>query len=68
LHIYAITQYRTRTSKKVPFSDNGDGSRLLKAFPYFIKKYENAFRRREPSPLSENGTFFEVLVRYCVIA
>lgn len=42
LHIYAITQHKTRKPKKILFSENGDGARLLKSVPNFINKYKSA--------------------------
>ncbi|WP_204355338.1 hypothetical protein, partial [Roseovarius amoyensis] len=42
LHIYSITQHKTRKPKKIAFSENGDGARLLRSVPHFIKKYKSA--------------------------
>lgn len=42
LHIYAITQHKTRKPKKIPFSNTGDGARLKKSLPHFLKKYTSA--------------------------
>lgn len=71
LHIYAITQHKTRKPPKIVFSESGDGSRLLKAVPHFIQKYESAEDEEgAPArpwylvPQAQKGGTFEGLIMY----
>lgn len=71
LHIYSISQHRTRKPPKIAFSENGDGSRLLRTVPHFIKKYRSAkddggepVRPWYLDPKEPNGGTFEGLIMY----
>ena len=71
LHIYAISQHKTRKPKKIKFSDSGDGARLLKATPHFIKKYKSAEHDEGETPRpwylvpeAQNGGTFEGSIMY----
>ena len=71
LHIYAITQHKTRKPKKIVFSDSGDGARLSKALPHFIEKYKSAeYEEGETprpwylDPKNQNGATSDGLIMY----
>lgn len=71
LHIYAISQHKTRKPQKITFSENGDGSRLLKALPHFVKKYKSALGEEGDTPRpwylepnDQNGGTFEGSIMY----
>ena len=71
LHIYAVTQYRNRKPKSIPFSSQGDGSRLSRAMPHFVARYSSAEDESSEfprpwflKPAPSNGHTFEGSIMY----